>query len=46
MLCAMRGYKAVILTDSKCSEEKKAAIRLYGAKLIIAKKGECYMKVR
>jgi len=39
MLAAMRGYKAVITTSPKCSEEKMSSIRAYGAKLIISKSG-------
>jgi cysteine synthase len=45
MMCAIRGYKAVIITNGKCSEEKKAAIRAYGAELLVSKPGECYMQM-
>ena len=37
------GYKAVIITDKKCSKEKIDAIQCYGAELRIAKPGENYM---
>jgi len=44
MMCAMRGYKCIITTSPKCSEEKMCAIRAYGAELLIsppgAKEGE------
>mmetsp|Transcript_3449 Transcript_3449/g.6539 ORF Transcript_3449/g.6539 Transcript_3449/m.6539 type:complete len:463 (-) Transcript_3449:368-1756(-) len=33
------GYPVVIITDSKCSTEKKAAIRSYGAELWVLYKG-------
>ena len=33
MLAAARGYRAVIVTSSKCSKEKMDAIRAYGADL-------------
>ena len=33
MLAAARGYRAVIVTSSKCSKEKMDAIRAYGAEL-------------
>jgi len=39
MLAAMRGYKAVITTSPKCSQEKMDAIRSYGAKLLISAPG-------
>jgi len=39
MLAAMRGYKAVITTSPKCSEEKIATIRAYGADIIVSKSG-------
>jgi len=45
MMCAIRGYEAIIITNKKCSEEKKAAIRAYGAELLISKPGECYMQM-
>ena len=45
MMCAMKNYKAVIITNEKCSEEKRQAIRAYGAELIIAPKGKCYMQM-
>ncbi len=36
MLAAMRGYKAVITTTPKCSQEKMDTIRAYGADLRVA----------
>ena len=39
MMAAMRGYKAVITTSPKCSEEKASSIRAYGAQLIISPPG-------
>jgi cysteine synthase len=35
MICAMRGYKAVIITSAKCSQEKRDAITAYGAELLV-----------
>ncbi len=44
MMCAMRGYKCIITTSPKCSQEKMDAIRAYGARLLVspesAKEGE------
>lgn len=51
MMCAMRGYKAIITTNKKCSSEKMNAIRAYGAELIVTADGvapdspEHYMNV-
>ncbi len=39
MLAAMRGYKAVITTSPKCSQEKMDAIRAYGAQLFVSPPG-------
>jgi len=39
MLAAMRGYKAVITTSPKCSEEKVASIKAYGAELMMSPPG-------
>jgi len=39
MHAAMRGYKALIITDEKCSKEKKDALKAYGAELIVCKGG-------
>ncbi len=36
MLAAVRGYKAVFTMPDKVSEEKRALLRAYGAKVIIA----------
>jgi len=46
MLCAMRGYKAVIITNEKCSVEKQDSIRCYGAELMVvsAADGVDYME--
>ena len=43
MWCARNGVRAVILTDLKCSPEKKDAIRAYGADLRVAQAGQNYM---
>ncbi|KAH8049257.1 hypothetical protein JL722_12058 [Aureococcus anophagefferens] len=39
------GMTAVVITNDKCSEEKKAAIRAYGADLLISPPGACYMQM-
>uniref|UniRef100_A0A7S2CK18 cystathionine beta-synthase n=1 Tax=Octactis speculum TaxID=3111310 RepID=A0A7S2CK18_9STRA len=39
MLCAARGYKAVVITNTKCSDEKVAALTAYGAKAIVTRAG-------
>jgi len=39
MLAAMRGYRAVITTTPKCSEEKISAIRAYGAEVLVSPPG-------
>jgi len=39
MLAAMRGYRAVITTSPKCSEEKIATIKAYGAEILVSKAG-------
>jgi cysteine synthase len=44
MISAMRGYKAVIITNAKCSKEKCDAIRAYGAELMITPDGVDYMQ--
>jgi cystathionine beta-synthase len=36
MLAAVRGYKAIFTMPDKVSEEKRALLRAYGAKLVIA----------
>lgn len=46
MLAAMRGYKAVITTSPKCSQEKMDAIRAYGAELIVSPPGKIAISVR
>lgn len=35
MYCAMRGYRCVVITNDKCSDEKKNSIKAYGATLLI-----------
>jgi cysteine synthase len=39
MISAMRGYKAIVTTNRKCSAEKMNAIRAYGAELIVTPDG-------
>lgn len=39
MMCAMRGYKCVIITSPKCSKEKMDAIKAYGACLMVSVAG-------
>ena len=39
MLAAMRGYRAVITTSPKCSDEKIATIKAYGAEIIVSPPG-------
>lgn len=39
MLAAMRGYKAVITTSPKCSQEKIDTIKAYGAELYLSPSG-------
>ena len=41
MMAAMRGYKAVITTSPKCSEEKIASIKAYGAEIVVSPPGKC-----
>merc|ERR1711934_177501 len=51
MMAAMRGYKAIVTTNKKCSDEKMNAIKAYGAELIVTADGvapdspEHYMNV-
>lgn len=35
LVCAVRGYKAIFVMPDKISEEKRAALRAYGAKVVI-----------
>ena len=37
MLAAVRGYKAVFTMPDKVSEEKRALLRAYGAKIVVAR---------
>lgn len=39
MLCSVRGYKCVAITNEKCSDEKVNAFRAYGAEVIVTKSG-------
>lgn len=43
MMGAMRGYKVIIVTNSKCSQEKMDSITAYGAELIVVEDGVDYM---
>lgn len=43
MLAAIRGYRATIIVSPKCSQEKRDAIRAYGAQLIEAQPNQDYM---
>jgi len=36
MIAALKGYPAVIVVPSKCSEEKQNAIKAFGAQLVVA----------
>ena len=42
MVGAMRGYKVVVVTGSKCPPEDQEAIRVYGATLVVAPPGQCH----
>eukprot|EP01135_Chromosphaera_perkinsii_P001796 Nk52_evm65s210 gene=Nk52_evmTU65s210 len=39
MLCAMRGYKAIVITNEKCSKEKVDTLYAYGAEVIVVPSG-------
>eukprot|EP00472_Partenskyella_glossopodia_P003888 CAMPEP_0197525922 /NCGR_PEP_ID=MMETSP1318-20131121/15073_1 /TAXON_ID=552666 /ORGANISM="Partenskyella glossopodia, Strain RCC365" /LENGTH=350 /DNA_ID=CAMNT_0043079755 /DNA_START=205 /DNA_END=1257 /DNA_ORIENTATION=- len=39
MIASMRGYKSIIITSPKCSQEKMDAIRAYGAELLVTAGG-------
>ena len=43
MVGAMRGYKVIIVTNAKCSQEKMDSIQAYGAELIVVEDGVDYM---
>ncbi len=45
MWCAKLGLQSVIITDKKCSQEKKDSIKAYGAELIVAQAGQDYMQM-
>jgi len=36
MVCALRGYKYIVITNAKCSEEKRESMRAYGGEVIVA----------
>uniref|UniRef100_A0A7S4DLW3 Tryptophan synthase beta chain-like PALP domain-containing protein n=1 Tax=Lotharella globosa TaxID=91324 RepID=A0A7S4DLW3_9EUKA len=39
MIASMKGYKSIIITSPKCSQEKQDAIRAYGAELLVTRGG-------
>jgi cystathionine beta-synthase len=39
MICAERGYRCVLIVPSKCSAEKQAALRAFGAKVLVTPPG-------
>eukprot|EP01094_Clydonella_sp_ATCC50884_P020824 TRINITY_DN440_c0_g1_i1.p1 TRINITY_DN440_c0_g1~~TRINITY_DN440_c0_g1_i1.p1 ORF type:complete len:355 (-),score=131.24 TRINITY_DN440_c0_g1_i1:278-1342(-) len=39
MLCAVKGYRAVLVVPFQCSDEKVAIIRAFGAQVIVAEEG-------
>jgi len=39
MICAERGYRCVLIVPSKCSSEKQAALRAFGAKVLVTPPG-------
>ena len=39
MLCSVRGYGCVAITNSKCSDEKVNALKAYGAEIIVTRSG-------
>lgn len=39
MLCSVRGYGCIAITNSKCSDEKVNALKAYGAEIIVTKSG-------
>jgi len=45
MLGSIYGFDCTIITDQKCSQEKKDAITAYGAKLIVADPTQNYMEM-
>eukprot|EP01094_Clydonella_sp_ATCC50884_P020825 TRINITY_DN440_c0_g1_i2.p1 TRINITY_DN440_c0_g1~~TRINITY_DN440_c0_g1_i2.p1 ORF type:complete len:375 (-),score=128.61 TRINITY_DN440_c0_g1_i2:278-1402(-) len=40
MLCAVKGYRAVLVVPFQCSDEKVAIIRAFGAQVIVAEEGD------
>jgi len=45
MVCAMKGYKCIIITSQKCSTEKMNSIKAFGCTLLVSKPGEDYMQM-
>lgn len=45
MLCAFKGYNSIVVTNKKCSLEKRAHIRSLGAELIVVTDSENYREV-
>lgn len=39
MLCSVRGYPMVAITNTKCSDEKVNALKAYGAQIVVTKSG-------
>lgn len=42
MLAALKGYQAILIVPNKCSAEKVAALKAYGARVIVAPPGVDY----
>lgn len=38
MVCALRGYKCIIFTTTKISDEKKKVLEIYGAEVVVCPK--------
>ena len=39
MMCAIRGYRAIVITNEKCSKEKVDCLYAYGAEVIVTPSG-------
>ena len=39
MIAALKGYRAILVVPHKCSQEKVAALRAYGARVVVAPPG-------
>eukprot|EP00697_Spironema_sp_BW2_P017387 gnl/Spiro4/9056_TR4774_c0_g1_i1.p1 gnl/Spiro4/9056_TR4774_c0_g1~~gnl/Spiro4/9056_TR4774_c0_g1_i1.p1 ORF type:complete len:393 (-),score=123.63 gnl/Spiro4/9056_TR4774_c0_g1_i1:249-1376(-) len=39
MICGLRGYQSILVVPNKCSEEKRAALKAFGARLIVCPPG-------